>query len=178
MLRFFLTFTLRLNISPQNYFILCTAIVQLELSFPTLVPSPVLGITSSITRLKSSPKDRQDLFDFAIVGPLAGMLCSAAFLFLGLALTASTDPSLYKNLPALPATFLQGSTLVAGAVEQILGSGYLQATDPINTLIHLHPLAIAGYAGLIVNALNLTPYGSKFRLKDFVDAGNRERINL
>lgn len=54
-----------------------------EATIPTLVPSVMSGITSSITSLKSSPKNKQDLVDFAVAGPLTGMIGSILLLCYG-----------------------------------------------------------------------------------------------
>jgi Zn-dependent protease len=133
---------------------------KFKTSFPTLVPSPAIGLTSSITRFKSSPKNRQQLLDFALAGPWAGIVSSMIALLVGLQLTASMDAASFAQLPALPTAFLQASTLISSIIDNYLDNGLMQAPDP--TLpIPLHPAAIAGYAGLMYNALNLVPYGSK-----------------
>jgi len=131
---------------------------KFKTSFPTLFPSPAIGLTSSITRFKSSPKNRQQLLDFALAGPWAGIVSSMIALLVGLQLTASMDAASFAQLPALPTAFLQASTLISSIIDNYLDNGLMQAPDP--TLpIPLHPAAIAGYAGLMYNALNLVPYG-------------------
>lgn len=134
-------------------------------TIPTLVPSIGTGLTGGITSLQSTPKDKQALFDFAIAGPLAGMAASAAMLFIGMAVTISMDAATYSNLPSLPLNLLRQSSLVGGIIDSInpgllavpdaaLGS---KALSEIN--IPLHPFAIAGYFGMMINAANLLPVG-------------------
>ena len=53
-------------------------------TIPTLVPSVMSGITNSITSLKSPPKNKQDLIDFALAGPLIGMIGSLLLFCYGL----------------------------------------------------------------------------------------------
>ena len=139
---------------------------KMEITFPTLVPSLVTGVTSSITALKKSPKNKQDLFDFAIVGPLAGIVASCALLFVGCGITATLDSASYAQLPALPLVVLRQSALAGGIIEYVLGDGMLSvpasaagtaALADVN--ISLHPFAIAGFFGLVVNAINLVPFG-------------------
>ena len=139
---------------------------KMEITFPTLVPSLVTGVTSSITALKKSPRTKQDLFDFAIVGPLAGIVASCALLFVGCGITATLDSASYAQLPALPLVVLRQSALGGGIIEYVLGDGMLSvpasaagtaALADVN--ISLHPFAIAGFFGLIVNAINLVPFG-------------------
>ena len=137
------------------------SIYKFKTSFPTLIPSPAIGLSSSITRLKTSPKNRQQLLDFALAGPWAGIVCSLISLFIGLQLTATMDAESFAKLPALPTSFLQSSTLISSIIDGVLDIGLLRAPDPTFP-VPLHPAAIAGYMGLLFNTLNLIPYGSKF----------------
>mmetsp|Transcript_14325 Transcript_14325/g.21139 ORF Transcript_14325/g.21139 Transcript_14325/m.21139 type:complete len:749 (+) Transcript_14325:320-2566(+) len=138
----------------------------LNVTFPTFVPSLVSGITSSITNLKDPPKNRDQLFDFAIAGPLFGIIASLLALYAGLRLTAFADPTAIESFPGLPLEILRQSSLGGGLIEFILGDGVLslpeaargsQAVANIN--VQLHPVAIAGYISLVVNALSLLPIG-------------------
>lgn len=139
---------------------------KLEISVPTLVPSILSGITSSITTLKSSPKNRQELLEFAVAGPLTGMICSIVVLSYGLILTATADPSTVQSFPGLPLAILRQSSLGGGLIDIFLGNGVLNvpasaeaAQALASTMIALHPLAVAGFFGLLVNALALVPVG-------------------
>ena len=137
----------------------------LNVTIPTLVPSLGTGLTGGITSLQNPPKDKQALFDFAIAGPLAGMGASIALLVLGMTATASMDAATYASLPELPLNMLRQSSLVGGIIDSItpglltvpdaaLGTKALQEVN-----IPLHPFAIAGYFGMMVNAANLLPVG-------------------
>ena len=127
--------------------------------FPGWVPSPLLGLTSSITALRSSPKNKTALFDFALAGPLTGMICSILAIFFGLQITIGLDSAGYNALPVLPISFLTQSALGGGIIEAFLGENTLtNVVDPSAT-IHVHPFVIAGYTALFTNALNLTPFG-------------------
>ena len=105
------------------------------------------------------------MFDIAIAGPLAGMTASLAALVVGSQLTLTSDPNL---LPALPLDILRQSTLGGGIIDAILGSGALsvpygaEASQAVSAMtVSLHPVAVAGYIGLILNGLALLPAGSK-----------------
>lgn len=105
------------------------------------------------------------MFDFSVAGPLTGMIASLLAVLIGLQLTVSADPG---SLPALPLEILRQSSLGGGLVDAILGNGALSVpegalgTRAVATMtIPLHPVAVAGYIGLIVNALNVLPIGSK-----------------
>ncbi|GKY93841.1 hypothetical protein MPSEU_000351000 [Mayamaea pseudoterrestris] len=135
-----------------------------KLTFPAFVPSIITGITSTVTSFKSPPKNKDAMFDVAVAGPLTGMIASIAAIALGASLTLSSDPSL---LPALPLQILRQSTLGGGLIESVLGAGVLAVPSGAENsaqiaaiTIPLHPLAVAGYISLIVNALSLVPVGT------------------
>ncbi len=137
----------------------------LNTTIPTLVPSIATGLTGGITALQNSPKDKQSLFDFAIAGPLAGFAVSASLLFAGMVATVSMDAASYADLPLLPLDLLRQSSLVGGIIDSI-SPGLLNVPDAAlgtravsDINIPLHPLAIAGYFGMMINAVNLLPVG-------------------
>lgn len=135
-----------------------------EPTVPTFVPSIITGVTSVATSFKKPPKNLQAMFDFSVAGPLLGMIGSIAAIALGTQLTMRTDAT---NLPALPLEILRQSSLGGGIVESILGSGILSVPDAAlgsqavaGMTIPLHPVAIAGYISLVVNALSMLPIGT------------------
>jgi hypothetical protein len=133
-----------------------------RLSVPTFVPSLITGITSSVTTFKTLPKNKNAMFDISVAGPLAGIAASSAALALGSRLTLVSDPS---TLPALPLEILRQSTLGGAIINQMIpGALYLPEGAPVSGMVGLHPLAIAGYISLVINALNLLPIGSKYTI--------------
>lgn len=90
-------------------------------------------------------------------------------LFYGLILTATSEADAMPTLPGLPLEILRQSSLGGGLVELVLGNGVLSvpassseaAQALATTMITLHPLAVAGFVSLFVNALALVPIGSK-----------------
>jgi membrane-associated protease RseP (regulator of RpoE activity) len=133
----------------------------MDISVPTIVPSLVVGTTSTVTTFKEPPKNQEAMFDFAVAGPLTGVLASIVALVVGSQLTLTSDPA---TLPALPLEILRQSTLGGGIIDGIIqGSLYIPDGAPMTgIMISLHPLAMAGYISLIINALALVPVGSKF----------------
>jgi hypothetical protein len=133
---------------------------------PTFLPCfgslPLLG---TLTRIKTSPKNFTSLFDFAFMGPLLGFVSSIAFLGAGLAATKTAldgDASAAAQfLPSLPVSVLSLSTLGGSIIDNFFagGDGYITAMDPA-TPVPLHPFAIAGYAGLLINAAEMLPLGA------------------
>ena len=105
------------------------------------------------------------MFDFGLAGPALGVLASVVALVVGSQLTVAGDPTTF---PALPLAILRQSTLGGGIIDYILGGGTLYVSEGAlgtsavaEMTIRLHPVALAGYMGLIVNALSLLPIGSK-----------------
>eukprot|EP00557_Chaetoceros_sp_GSL56_P003532 CAMPEP_0176489474 /NCGR_PEP_ID=MMETSP0200_2-20121128/7308_1 /TAXON_ID=947934 /ORGANISM="Chaetoceros sp., Strain GSL56" /LENGTH=850 /DNA_ID=CAMNT_0017886619 /DNA_START=116 /DNA_END=2668 /DNA_ORIENTATION=+ len=129
---------------------------------PTIVPSLQLGSFGCITPIKSPPPNSNSLFDFAISGPLVGMIISLILMYVGLEKQAFMDPSLQANLPSLPVNLLRSSGLAGGMVEWLLGDGTLSSKlgNDSTALIKLHPYTIAGFIGIMTNALNLLPVGN------------------
>lgn len=132
----------------------------IKIGLPTFVPSFNHGLLGAITPLQSPPRNSKDLFDFAIVGPTAGMMVSILCLLNGLSLTAAAGFD--EHFPLLPVYLLKSSALGAGLIEIFLGHGILTMGVSTDSTLQLHPAAIAGYAGLFSNALALLPLGSKY----------------
>jgi uncharacterized membrane protein len=118
---------------------------------------PYLGCR---TDLKTSPKNYSSLFDFALLGPMFGIIASTAMLLLGLQLTATTPADATEFLPSLNVGMLHLSTVGANIVDSFYGGQIMTADE--NTLIPLHPFAIAGYTSLMISALELLPFRSKY----------------
>ncbi|KAL7543542.1 hypothetical protein ACHAXR_012847 [Thalassiosira sp. AJA248-18] len=132
----------------------------IQIGLPTIVPGYQFGISGGLTPIKSSPKNIKSLFDFAIAGPLFGFAASIVLLYSGLEMTAFIDPSARDQLPSVPVEILRSSALGGGIIDYLLGDGVLNSPDPSTDLIKLHPYAIAGFGGLVINALSLLPLGN------------------
>ena len=139
--------------------------IQFDIGLPNFIPSVSTGLLGAITPFKSPPKNWNSMFDFAIAGPFAGMAASLLLLYTGLSITISLDIAGQSQLPALPISLLQASALGGGLIESFLGNGVLTSTTPETSILPLHPFAIAGYIGLISNALSLLPLGRTSRLQ-------------
>jgi hypothetical protein len=133
---------------------------QFNVGIPTFIPSIQLGCIGTITPLKSPPPSLKSMFDFGMSGPLAGLLGSFVLLAYGLQKTSMLDLNHIASQPSLPTYLLRASTLGGAFIEQFLGSGSL-IPDVTSPSLPLHPFAIAGYIGMISNALALLPLGSK-----------------
>ena len=132
---------------------------NIGIGLPTLVPGLQFGLTGAITPITSPPKNIKSLFDFAIAGPLFGIVASLFLLYTGLEMTAFMDSAAQQQLPSIPAEILRSSALGGGIIDYLLGDGVLNSPDP-QSMVKLHPYAIAGFGGLIINALSLLPIGN------------------
>jgi membrane-associated protease RseP (regulator of RpoE activity) len=150
-------------------------------TLPYFIPFPFspFGTMGAFIQLKEPPKNKRILLDIGIAGPLAGLVVAIPLLFLGLYLS-QTD-----KLPLIlgqgQAFSLEGNSLLYLFIKFIVFGELLPAPvnlAGINPLIYwlryfftgqpvpygaldvlLHPVAWAGWAGLLITALNLIPAG-------------------
>ncbi|MBI4889660.1 MAG: site-2 protease family protein [Acidobacteria bacterium] len=117
-------------------------------SLPFFLPAPTfIGTFGAFIRFRSAVKNRFELFDVGVAGPLAGFLFAIPALGIGLALS--------KAVPGIgqAGEFQFGTPLLIRGLEWWLFPGVAPAD------IYLHPVARAGWVGLFATALNLLPIG-------------------
>lgn len=121
---------------------------------PYFIPVPFsLGTFGAFIQIKSVTPNRRALFDVAVAGPLAGLVFAIPALLVGLRFSEVVPASAASGLDQFGLNV--GSSLLFAFLATIsLGPSVLGA----NHLV-LHPLAFAGWLGLIVTALNLLPIG-------------------
>ncbi|HEY9847905.1 MAG TPA: site-2 protease family protein [Leptolyngbyaceae cyanobacterium] len=128
---------------------------KLRVSLPYFIPFPdFLGTLGAFSQVRSLAPNRKALFDVAIAGPLAGLVVTIPLLIWGLAnskIVPIPEKSWVLNFEALNPSFSLLLTLLS---KLALGSQFTA-----NSAISLHPVAIAGYIGLIITALTLMPVG-------------------
>ena len=126
---------------------------RVEATLPFFIPAPpvifFIGTLGAFIRMRSMPRDRRALFDVGAAGPWAGMAVAVPVLLLGLSLS-EVRPSTAGSEAGL---FLGDSLLFKALTWLVLG------TTGDNVTIMLHPVALAGWVGLLVTALNLLPVG-------------------
>ena len=120
-------------------------------SLPYFIPAPpplfLFGTLGAIIRMRSPARDRNSLFDIAAAGPLAGLMIAVPAIMLGLSW------SVVAKIP--PGEFMRfGDPLLLRWLV------YLKfGTIPEGMDVFLHPVALAGWVGFFVTALNLFPVG-------------------
>jgi membrane-associated protease RseP (regulator of RpoE activity) len=114
----------------------------------------------AVTQLRTSPKNLTSLFDFAFFGPFCGLFTSLVFLVTGIQSTLLADADAAQYFPHLPVNVLQMSTLGGSIVDFFYGGNGMITMQSAASTVPLHPLAIAGFCGIVINSLEMLPLGS------------------
>ncbi|KAK9830008.1 hypothetical protein WJX72_009165 [[Myrmecia] bisecta] len=122
-----------------------------QLSLPFFIPAGLglLGSFGAITRFKGTLPNREVLLEVAAYGPLFGAAASALCVVVGLALSSAG----IGGVPVEPQAFQDSFVL------GLLGEAFLGGKLATQQTVSLSPLLLAGWAGLIANALNAIPVG-------------------
>ena len=120
-------------------------------SLPYFIPMPLnlIGTFGAVIFMEPRQGNRKSVFDIGISGPLAGLVPTFIFLLLGL----------YWSQPARVSAS-PGDQLVLGEplLMQYL-SDWLKGPLPEGYNLILHPVAFAGWVGLLITSINLIPIG-------------------
>ncbi|MGH7399652.1 MAG: site-2 protease family protein [Candidatus Rokuibacteriota bacterium] len=123
-----------------------------SVSLPFFIPAPpplfLFGTMGAVIRMRSPARDRNSLFDIAVAGPLAGLVVAVPALLVGLQWSR-----VGMVLPDQGALTFGDSLLMRLLTWTVFG------TIPPGMDVYVHPVALAGWVGLFVTALNLFPVG-------------------
>ena len=152
-----------------------------DVTLPYFIPLPVspFGTMGAFIQLKSPPKNRRTLHDIGVAGPLAGLVVAIPILFIGL--MHSPVDVISQPVGAGTGFILEGNSILYLAAKYIVHGELLPAPASYGNLspflywlrffftgypapfgakdVLMDPLAWAGWAGLLVTALNLIPAG-------------------
>ncbi|MGD2027235.1 MAG: site-2 protease family protein [Anaerolineales bacterium] len=150
-------------------------------TLPYFIPLPIspFGTMGAFIQLKEPPKNRRTLHDIGIAGPLAGLVVAIPILLIGLAL--SPVEVIEPVAGAGGVLMVEGNSIFYLAAKYFIHGELLPAPESYGGIspvlywlryvftgfpapfgardVLMHPLAWAGWAGLLVTALNLIPVG-------------------
>ena len=126
-------------------------------TLPYFIPMPlsVLGTFGAVINVKAPMRDRRALLDIGAAGPLAGLIVALPVLLIGLAL--SPVESMVGQCTVEQPCWMEGNSLLYLGAKFLI-HGRVLPGDGLDVM--LHPLAFAGWAGILVTALNLLPVGT------------------
>jgi membrane-associated protease RseP (regulator of RpoE activity) len=129
---------------------------RLPSTVPYFLPLPAaLGTLGAFIRIRAPIRDRRQLFDVGVAGPLAGFAVLVPFLLLGVARSEVVVPP-----PLALGSETSGVLLVPGRCLAIAAASLaFHGPLPDGAILHLHPFALAAWFGLLVTAMNLLPVG-------------------
>lgn len=155
---------------------------KVNVSLPYFIPLPIIspfGTMGAFINMKSVPKNQKQLFDIGVAGPLSGLIVAIPVLLIGLSL--SEVQPLPTIMPEGMAFQIEGNSILYLLSKYVIFGSFLPSpasfgeTTPFLYWIKyfftgqpiplggmdvmLHQVAWAGWAGILVTALNLIPVG-------------------
>jgi hypothetical protein len=152
-----------------------------SVTLPYFLPFPFspFGTLGAFIQLKEPPKNKRILLDIGIAGPIAGLLVAIPVLLIGLSLSPVERLPLF--IEEGQAFNLEGNSILYLLMKYIVHGQWLPQPGSFMTVsplsywlkyiftglptplggydVMLHPMAWAGWAGLLVTSLNLIPAG-------------------
>jgi membrane-associated protease RseP (regulator of RpoE activity) len=107
----------------------------MKASLPFFIPLPFIspvGTLGALIQLKGAIPDRKSLFDVGVAGPLVGLTAAVVVTIVGLLLTVGL-----------------GVPILFALIEKVVPASSTS----------LHPIAFAGWVGMLITSLNLLPVG-------------------
>lgn len=163
----------------MGHYLMCRY-YKVPATLPFFIPAPLLsplGTLGAFIAMRGIPKNKRVLFDVGVAGPLAGLVIAIPVVFIGLSLSQTGQVAssqcggwiegnsifylfakylTFGKLLPQPASF--GGLSPALYWLQYFFTGL---PIPLNGVdVFIHPVALAGWAGLLVTALNLVPVGT------------------
>ncbi len=150
-----------------------------KVTLPYFIPFPIspFGTMGAFIRMLEPPKNKKVLLDIGLAGPLAGLIVAIPVLVIGLILSpVDTLPTV------LPEGFMfEGNSILYLFLKYLVHGAWLPQPESFSSagpLVHwvkyfftglptpvggvdvlIHPVAWAGWAGLLITSLNLLPAG-------------------
>ncbi len=107
---------------------------------------PMIGTFGAFIKMELAPMSKSALMRIAALGPVAGFVIALPTLFLGMSLSE------IKPVP-------EGSMAMGDSLLLLIGEFIFAPNIPAGHDLFLHPIAMAGWMGCLLTALNLLPIG-------------------
>jgi membrane-associated protease RseP (regulator of RpoE activity) len=165
----------------MGHYVMCRR-YKVPATLPYFLPAPILspfGTLGAFIMMRGIPKNKRILFDVGVAGPIAGLVVAIPVLFIGLSLSSLgridlPAPGMEGWLEGNSLFYLFAKFLMFGRMlpEPASMGGlsplaywvrYFLSAHPIpvgGMDVMLNPVALAGWGGLLVTALNLVPVGT------------------
>jgi membrane-associated protease RseP (regulator of RpoE activity) len=120
-------------------------------SLPYFIPLPpylTLGTMGAVIRMDEPISDRNALFDVGAAGPIAGLVVAIPLLVVGLSQSELVVPK--------PDAMIEGNSILYATLKYAVFGRWLPG-DGLD--VQLHPMALAGWVGLLLTMINLIPIG-------------------
>ncbi len=122
---------------------------HVSVTLPYFIPAPsIIGTFGAIIKMQPPILDRRSLIDIGAAGPIGGFIIAVIAVIMGL------NYSEIKSAKEVQEGLSLGSSILFYLLTKIVLN-----IDPDKYEIVLHPLAFAGWIGLLVTSLNLLPIG-------------------
>ena len=121
-------------------------------TLPYFIPAPTaIGTLGALIKTQSFIPGRKALLDIGVAGPICGFI--VALVALGVGLARSEVVEIAPLLRAGRVDYF-GDSLAVWVMTLLVKGGIAEGRDVV-----LHPVAFAGWVGLLVTAFNLMPVG-------------------
>lgn len=123
---------------------------RVQASLPHFIPLPPMlgaGTMGAVIGMQKVTSDRRKLIDIGASGPLAGLLVAVPIILYGLSLSP---------VQPLAGGLLEGNSILYAALK-FVSKGTWLPNDVED--VFLHPVARAGWTGLLITMINLLPIG-------------------
>ena len=125
---------------------------KVDATLPYFIPAPpflfLIGTFGAFIKIKSPIYRKDALLQIGAAGPIAGFIIAVPALVIGLLLSEVIEK---KDIHG---AIILGDSILMKVLTFITHPGLLESQD-----IMLHPIAFAGWIGLLVTMLNLLPIG-------------------
>ncbi len=122
-----------------------------SVSIPYFIPLPPgisLGTLGAVIKMDEPVTNRAKLLSIGAAGPIAGLLVAVPLLYVGLTLSELGPPA--------PDSAIEGNSVLYALLKYAVFRQWLPG-ETVDVI--MHPMAFAGWVGLLVTMINLLPIG-------------------